>query len=69
MDERIDKTEAGTGSTPPEKPRAKGDPPEPSMCIIWSCLGCGAARLGTIDQKPEKCETCGGTKFDFAAED
>ncbi len=52
-----------------EKQPVQENPAESSMCLLWRCLACGATRLGTIDQKPEQCENCGGSDFEFREED
>jgi len=40
-----------------------------SICLLWRCVKCGAAQLGTLDRKPERCPHCGGEQFENAAED
>jgi rubrerythrin len=42
---------------------------EETICLLWRCRGCGAARLGTLEEKPERCPSCGGSDLEFVAED
>jgi hypothetical protein len=44
-------------------------PEEESSCLQWRCRTCGAVSLGTLEDKPARCRSCGKTDFEFASED
>ncbi|HMF11941.1 MAG TPA: hypothetical protein VKE94_06525 [Gemmataceae bacterium] len=62
-------------SSPQNEPRATSaphehdTPEEESSCLQWRCRVCGAACLGTLADKPARCQSCGATDFEFASED
>lgn len=70
-------SEISTGQSsgvPPTRDKGQAAPPQEGlsdslMCLLWRCLRCGAAQLGTIDEKPEQCKSCGGRDFEFVEED
>ncbi len=69
MADSAKKSRTEPAKTESEKPPVHENPAESSMCLLWRCLGCGTTTLGTIEQKPTKCESCGGSDFEFREED
>ena len=63
------KARGNPGGGPQGNEPVENDSVNSLMCLIWRCLRCGAAVLGTIDQKPAACQSCGGRDFEFVEED
>jgi rubrerythrin len=73
-----DNERRSTGPLSPKERHVMGEPTthppqdalsDSSICLLWRCVKCGSAQLGTLDRKPEQCPRCGGKQFENAAED